>query len=71
MISGGINRPALSQREAEPIEMEGFVSCTSDGLVVVLRRGRVIIPTILGGQIRSVTLGNSLSSSYILPIIGT
>lgn len=30
--------------EKEPLEIEGVVSCTSDGLLVVLRRARPLIP---------------------------
>ncbi len=65
MILEGLNRPVLSQQAAEHIEIEGFVSCTSDGLVIVLRRGRVMIPTILGEQFDPSHFGNSLSSSQL------
>jgi PAS domain S-box-containing protein len=34
-----------SATPARPVELEAVVSCTSDGLVVILRRARPIIPT--------------------------
>ncbi|KAF2180562.1 hypothetical protein K469DRAFT_592002 [Zopfia rhizophila CBS 207.26] len=42
------SRPAgssRSERRDEPIELEAVVSCTSDGLVVCLRRARPMVPT--------------------------
>ena len=40
------NRPSTSHRAPEPrqVELEAVVSCTSDGLVVVLRRARALVP---------------------------
>lgn len=38
------NGPALQQHAEAPFELEAVVSCTSDGLVVVLRRARPMIP---------------------------
>ncbi|ORY03652.1 hypothetical protein BCR34DRAFT_605144 [Clohesyomyces aquaticus] len=35
----------LSEAHDEPIELEAVVSCTSDGLVVCLRRARPMVPT--------------------------
>ncbi|TVY64270.1 hypothetical protein LSUE1_G006301 [Lachnellula suecica] len=35
---------ATPQPPAEPFELEAVISCTSDGLVVILRRARPIIP---------------------------
>lgn len=37
-------RSASSRREGEQIELEAVISCTSDGLVVCLRRARPMIP---------------------------
>ncbi|PSN69300.1 hypothetical protein BS50DRAFT_550032 [Corynespora cassiicola Philippines] len=34
-----------SESQAEPIELEAVISCTSDGLVVCLRRARPMVPT--------------------------
>lgn len=41
-------RPSMSHRAPEPrqVELEAVISCTSDGLVVVLRRARALIPQI-------------------------
>lgn len=36
-----------SEAREEPIELEAVVSCTSDGLVVCLRRARPLVPTAL------------------------
>ena len=36
--------PAIAPPPVDPFEIEAVVSCTSDGLVVVLRRARPIIP---------------------------
>ncbi|KAH8659167.1 hypothetical protein BGZ60DRAFT_531080 [Tricladium varicosporioides] len=38
-----------SQPRPEPFELEAVVSCTSDGLVVVLRRARPLIPQLEAG----------------------
>lgn len=50
---GGATNPPLSDATTEPfgsvtrpLELEAVVSCTSDGLVVILRRARAPIPTI-------------------------
>ncbi|KAL2061959.1 hypothetical protein VTL71DRAFT_7337 [Oculimacula yallundae] len=40
------SRSATAPVHVEPIEIEAVVSCTSDGLVVVLRRARPIIPSL-------------------------
>ncbi|EPS28962.1 hypothetical protein PDE_03908 [Penicillium oxalicum 114-2] len=51
MDSGGYADPASgtnndpSTRPGPPIELEAVVSCTSDGLVVILRRARAPIPS--------------------------
>ncbi|KAH0544287.1 hypothetical protein FGG08_001550 [Glutinoglossum americanum] len=37
-------RPQAPQPRPQPLEVEAVVSCTSDGLVVILRRARPIIP---------------------------
>jgi hypothetical protein len=37
-------RQTQSDTRAEPLEIEAVVSCTSDGLVVILRRARPIVP---------------------------
>jgi len=37
---------SVARSVAEPHEIEAVVSCTSDGLVVVLRRARPVIPTL-------------------------
>ncbi|KAI9775030.1 MAG: hypothetical protein M1839_001582 [Geoglossum umbratile] len=37
-------RPQMLRPQAQPIEVEAVVSCTSDGLVVILRRARPVIP---------------------------
>ncbi|KAF2662680.1 hypothetical protein K491DRAFT_700407 [Lophiostoma macrostomum CBS 122681] len=39
--------PPQSEARDEPIELEAVVSCTSDGLVVCLRRARPLVPTAL------------------------
>lgn len=39
--------PPPSEALDEPIELEAVVSCTSDGLVVCLRRARPLVPTAL------------------------
>ncbi|KAF2260761.1 hypothetical protein CC78DRAFT_387792 [Lojkania enalia] len=40
----------LSEARDEPIELEAVVSCTSDGLVVCLRRARPMVPTAPAAQ---------------------
>jgi len=37
--------PHLLQVNAEAYEIEAIISCTSDGLVVVMRRGRPVLPS--------------------------
>lgn len=52
--NGSVGRSSVSSRSRstpseardEPIELEAVVSCTSDGLVVCLRRARPLIPTL-------------------------
>ena len=42
------NRPSTAHRAPQPrqVELEAVISCTSDGLVVVLRRARALVPQI-------------------------
>jgi hypothetical protein len=37
-------------RQPEPIELEAVISCTSDGLVVCLRKARPIVPQMVAGR---------------------
>lgn len=46
----------------EPMEIEAVVSCTSDGLVVILRRARPSVTQLFGSQ-APVDLGHSLFAS--------
>ncbi|KAF2684488.1 hypothetical protein K458DRAFT_302778 [Lentithecium fluviatile CBS 122367] len=42
-LSAGVGSPSSEGRD-EPIELEAVISCTSDGLVVCLRRARPMVP---------------------------
>ncbi|EGP87220.1 uncharacterized protein MYCGRDRAFT_109561 [Zymoseptoria tritici IPO323] len=42
--------PLSPPQQPEPIELEAVISCTSDGLVVCLRKARPIIPQMVAGQ---------------------
>lgn len=66
------NRTAPQQPENAPLEIEAVVSCSSDGLVVILRRARPSIPshqTILAGQAQAATNGIFASPWATQPII--
>ena len=41
----GVRNEAVNQAQPDPIEIEAVVSCTSDGLVVILRRARPHVPS--------------------------
>lgn len=38
------------EQEPEPLEIEAVISCTSDGLVVVLRKAHPLVPDVIGGN---------------------
>lgn len=46
--SGGSSSTSPDEPPLDPIEVEAVVSCTSDGLVVVLRRARPVFPPFFG-----------------------
>lgn len=48
--------------EDPAIELEAVISCTSDGLVVILRRARPLVPEIMG-EANSPSYGNGLFAS--------
>ncbi|KAF2113464.1 hypothetical protein BDV96DRAFT_125977 [Lophiotrema nucula] len=56
------SRSTPSEARDEPIELEAVVSCTSDGLVVCLRRARPLIPTL-----QPATLAPDYTGIYAAP----
>lgn len=59
-ISTSLTSPDSGGPESQAIEIEAVVSCTSDGLVVCLRRARPLIPQVVQPQPQPQTYSNGL-----------
>jgi len=64
----GSVRPPIQR---EPIELEAVISCTSDGLVVCLRRARPMIPTLARSRYENGLFAAPWATEPILPPMDT